>query len=115
MRKFFEGLGWFSGEVFDDLIDGDNNQIYTIRFNDDREESWSAHDVTLNDEAASISIGDVGFQFNRKICGGGHFSGIMIEILCSGKMRCGFCDIYEYRYTLKNCNAFRSSMLFLSL
>ena len=39
--------------------------MYTIRFTDSEEETWLAHDVTVNDEATSIVIGDVGFQFIR--------------------------------------------------
>ena len=66
--------------------------MYTIRFTGGEEETWSDHDVTVNPEDASISIGDVGFQFIQKIHGGGHFSGIVIEILRSGKSRCRFDD-----------------------
>ena len=66
--------------------------MYTIRFTDGEEETWSAHDVTVNAEAASIAIVDVGFQFIQLFCGGGHFSGIVIEISRSGKRRCRFCD-----------------------
>ena len=39
VRKFFEGLGWFPGEVFDDFHGGENNQMYTIRFTDGEEET----------------------------------------------------------------------------
>ena len=65
--------------------------MYTIRFTDGEEETWSANDVTVNAEAASNSIVDVGFQFIQKSSGGGHFSGIVIEILRSGKRRCRSC------------------------
>ena len=54
-RNLFEGLGWFPAEVFDDSLDGENNQMYTIRFTDGEEEIWSDHDVTVNAEAASIA------------------------------------------------------------
>ena len=37
VRKFFEGLGWFSEEVVDDFLDRENNHIHTIRFTDDKE------------------------------------------------------------------------------
>ena len=66
--------------------------MYTIRFTDGEEETWSAHDVTVNAKAASNSIVDVGFQFIQIFCWGGHFSGIVIEILRSGKRRCRLCD-----------------------
>ena len=71
VRKFFGGLGWFSGEVVDDLLDGGNNQMYTIIFTDCEEETWSAHDVTVNSNAASIAIVDVGFQFIQIFYWGG--------------------------------------------
>ena len=64
-RKCFEGLGWFYGAVVGDLLDGENNQIYNIRFTDDKEENLSAHDVTVNTEAGSIAIEDVGYKFIR--------------------------------------------------
>ena len=96
----FEGLGWFPGEVFDSLLDGENNQMYTIRFTDGEEETWLANYVTVIDEAASIAIVDVGFQFIQIFCGGGHFSGIVIEILCRGNWRCRIFDGEEYMYTL---------------
>ena len=32
--------------------------------------------------------------------GGGHFSGAVVEILRGENMKCKFCDIYEYKYTL---------------
>ena len=112
-RKLFEGLGWFPAEVVDDLLDGENTQMYTIRFTDGKEETWSAHDVTVNAESDSIAIVDVGFQFIQLFSGGGHFSGNVIEILRSGKRRCRFCDGDECRYTLKNFNAFQASRLFL--
>ena len=104
--KFFEGLRWFSGKFVNYFIDGENIQIYTMRFTYGKEEAWSDYDVTVNNKADSITIGDVGFKFIRKFCGGGHFSGIVIEILLSGKRSCRFCDRYECRYTLKNFNAF---------
>ena len=59
--KSFEGLGWFPAEVVDDLIDRENNQMYTIRFTDGEEETWSAHYVTVNVKSAYIAIVDVGF------------------------------------------------------
>ena len=71
MKKFFQGLGCFSGEVFDAFIDEGNTEMYTIRFTDGEEEMWSAHDATVNYESASITVGDRGFQFIRKFCGGG--------------------------------------------
>ena len=52
--------------------------MYTIRFTDSEEETWSAHDFTVNAKAASTSIGDVGFQFIQSIHGDGHFSVIVI-------------------------------------
>ena len=60
------------------------------------------HDVTVNDEGSSIAIGGVGFQFIRKICWGGHFSGIVNKILRSGNIRCRFCDGNECIYTLND-------------
>ena len=92
VRNLFEGLRWFSGEVVYGLLDGENHQIYTIIFTDGEEETWLAHDVTVNSKAASNVLVDVGFQFIQKSSGGGHFSGIVIEILRSGKRRCRFCD-----------------------
>ena len=74
--------------------------MYTIRFTDREEEMWLAHDATVNAEAASITVGDYGFQLVRKFCGGGHFSGTVFEILCGGKRKCKFCNGYEYKYTL---------------
>ena len=74
--------------------------MYTIRFIGDEEEMWSSHDATVNSKAASITVGDRGFQFISKFCGGGHFSGTVVEILCSGKRECKFCDGDEYKYTL---------------
>ena len=35
-RKLFEGLGWFPAEVVDDLLDGENNQMYTIISTDEK-------------------------------------------------------------------------------
>ena len=69
VRKLFEGLGWFSREVVNDLLDGEKEQMYTIRFTDGEEETWSAHDVKVNFEAGPISIGYVVFQFIQKIVG----------------------------------------------
>ena len=63
VRKFFEGLGWFSGEAVNDFIYGENNQMYTIIFNDDEEETWSSHNVIVNSEVASIAINSIGSQF----------------------------------------------------
>ena len=40
--------------------------------------------------------------------GVGHFSGIMIEILRSGKIRCRLCDREECRYTLNKLQRFSS-------
>ena len=37
VRKFFEVLGWFSGEVVDYFLDGQNNQMYNIIFTDGKE------------------------------------------------------------------------------
>ena len=81
VKKFFQVLGWFSGEVVDALFYEGNTQMYTIRFNDREEEMWSMHDSRLNSGAASITVGDRGFQFISKICWGGHFSGTVVEIL----------------------------------
>ena len=100
VRKFFEGLGWFPGEVVDGLLDGENDQMCTIIFTDGKEETWLAHDVTVNTKADSIAIVDVGFQFIQIFCGGGHFSGILIEIFRSGNRRCILCAGEECRYTL---------------
>ena len=53
---------------------------------------WMAHDVTVNAEAASITVDDRGFKFSRKFCGGGQFSGTVVEILRGGKGKSKFCD-----------------------
>ena len=37
--KFFERLGWFSVEVVHDLVDVENNQMYTIIFTGGKEEN----------------------------------------------------------------------------
>ena len=76
--------------------------MHTVIFTDGEEEIWSVHDVTVNSEAAYITIVDVGFQSIQIFCGGGHFSGILIEILRSGKKRCRFCGGDECRYTMPN-------------
>ena len=76
--------------------------MYTIRFTDGEEETWSAHYVTVNSKAASNVLVDVGFQFIQLFHNGGHFSGIVIEILRSGKRRCRFCDRKECRYNMNN-------------
>ena len=59
--------------------------MYTIIFTYGKEETWLAHYVTVNTKAASNALVDVGFQFIQKSSGSGHFSGIVIEILRSGK------------------------------
>ena len=100
MKKFFQGLGWFSGEVVDHFLDENNTQVYTIRFTDSEEEMWSVHDATLNAEAASVTVGKRRFQLIRKFRGGGHFSGTVVEILYGGKKKCKFCDGDEYIYIL---------------
>ena len=82
--------------------------MYTIRFTDGEEETCSAHDVTVNDGATSIEIVDFGFQFIQIFCGGGHFSGIVIEILRSGQRRCRLCDGDECRYTLNKLQSLSS-------
>ena len=61
---------------------------------------WLVHDATVNAEAAYITVGNHGFQFIRKFCGGGHFSGTVVEILRGGKRKCKFCDVDGYKYTL---------------
>ena len=91
-KTFFQGLGWFSGEFFDAFLDDGNTQMYTIRFTDNKEEMWLAHDATVNSEADSITVGDRGFQLIRKFRGGGHFNGTVVEILRSGKGKCQLCD-----------------------
>ena len=48
VRKFFEGLGWFSEAFFEKNLSREKNQMYTIQFTDGKEENWSAHDVTVN-------------------------------------------------------------------
>ena len=100
VKKYLQGLGWFSGEVVDTFLDYVNTQIYTIIFTYCEEEMWSAHDATVNSEAASITVGNRGFQFISKFSGGGHFSGTVVEILRGGKRKCKFCDGDEYKYTL---------------
>ena len=47
---------------------------------------WSVHDATVNAKAAFITVGNHGFQFIRKFCECVHFSGTVVEILCSGKI-----------------------------
>ena len=100
VKKFFQEIGWFSSEVIDDFLDDSNTQIYTIRFTYDGEEMWMAHDATVNTEAASITVGDRGFQFIRKFLGDGRFSGAVVEILRGGKGKSKFCDGDEQKYTL---------------
>ena len=68
--EFCKGLGGLPREGVDGFLVGKNNQIYTIKFTDDEEETCSAHDVTVNSKAASIEIVDVGFQFIQIFCGG---------------------------------------------
>ena len=100
MKKFFQGLGWFSGEVVDNFLDDNNTQVYTIRFTNGEEEMWLVNDAPLNAEAASITVGVRGFQFIRKFCGSGHFSGTVVGILHGGENNCKFCDRDEYKYIL---------------
>ena len=100
VKKFFQGLGCFSGEFVDTLLYEGNTQMYTIIFNDGEEEMWSAHDATVNYEADSINIGDCGFQLISKFCGGGHFNGTVVEILCGVKRNHKLCDGDEYKYML---------------
>ena len=61
---------------------------------------WLENYATVNAEAASITVGDCGFQFISKFCWGGHFSVTVVEILRCGKMKYKFCDGNEYKYTL---------------
>ena len=61
---------------------------------------WLVHDATLNAKAASITVGEREFQFIRKFCGGGHFSGTVVGILHGGKKKCKFCDRDEYKYIM---------------
>ena len=75
----------FSGEGVDAFRDDRNTQIYTIIFNDGKEEMWLDHDATVNAEAASITVSGRGFQFISQFFGGGHFSGTVVKILCGGK------------------------------
>ena len=37
VKKLFQGLGWFSGEVVETFLDDRSMQMYTIRFTDDEE------------------------------------------------------------------------------
>ena len=106
VKNFFQGLGGFYGEVVDAFLDDGNTQMYTIIFTNEEEEMWSANNATVNVEAASFTVGDCGFQLVRKFCGGGHFSGTVVEILCGGKRKCKFCDIDEYKYMLSEFNTF---------
>ena len=71
--------------------------MYTIIFTDGKQYMWLAHDATVNSGAAYITVGNRWFQLIRKFCGGGHFSGTVVEILRGGKRKCKLCDGDEYK------------------
>ena len=62
----------------------------------------SAYDATVSSEDDYIIVGNRRFQFIGKFCGGGHFSGTVVEVLRGGKSKCKFCDGYDYKYTLSD-------------
>ena len=64
--NLFKGLGCFSVNISVYSLDWGNNTKYNIRFIDGEKQNWSDHYVVQTSEAASIVIGDVGFQFIRK-------------------------------------------------
>ena len=76
---------------------------------------WPAHDATVNAKDASINIWDRGFQFIRKLRGGGHFSGTVVETLRGGKRKCKFCVREDYKYTLSEIQRLSTLQVFLSL
>ena len=97
--KFFKVIGWFSGNIVGSFLFGQNNILLVLQMVTNKLSQIMISQK--NAEAASITIGDVGFYCIRRFHGGSYFSTMMIEILCNRKRKCILCGGELHDYTLK--------------
>ena len=72
-------------------IEVTNNFLYSIKFEDGKENNWSGDEIINHIGESRIPVVDVGYKFVRNF----HsvpFSGEVVEILDNQRRKCQFCD-----------------------
>ena len=86
IQELFPGYGWFMGN-----IEVTNNFLYSIKFEDGKENNWSEDEIINRIGEFRIPVVDVGYKFVRNFRSV-PFSGEVVEILDNQSRKCQFCD-----------------------
>ena len=81
VRKFFSGMGWYSGTVESSIQQLGGSKTYTVWFECVKYDGQSDEELACNNEESRIAIGKVEFKFICKFVGAGFFNVKVTKII----------------------------------
>ena len=77
-----------------------NNCLYSIKFEDGKEDNWPEAETMKHMEEDRIPMGDVGYKFVYEFCSA-PLSGEVIETFDNQSQKCQFFDVENKTYSLE--------------